>query len=74
MTDRYDDDLMRLSGSGDNAAFAALVGRHTAKISRHRQRPKREDACYSSQQIVERVSIRDCFASPRMILGLVMKA
>jgi hypothetical protein len=35
---------------------------------------QQEDACYSSQQIVGRVSIRDCFASPRMILGLVMKA
>jgi hypothetical protein len=33
-----------------------------------------ENACYSSQQIVERVSISDCFASPRMILGPVLKA
>lgn len=28
MTDRSDDDLMRLAGSGDHAAFASLVERH----------------------------------------------
>jgi hypothetical protein len=33
-----------------------------------------EDACYSSQQIVERVSIGIVLTSPRMILGLVLKA
>ena len=34
MTDRSDDDLMRLSGSGDNAAFAELVGRHMGRAGK----------------------------------------
>jgi hypothetical protein len=32
-----------------------------------------EDACYSLQRTVERVSTKFCFAPKRMILGLVMK-
>jgi RNA polymerase sigma-70 factor (ECF subfamily) len=34
MTDRSDDELLRLSGDGDQAAFASLVGRHLGRAGK----------------------------------------